>query len=233
MEDTRPPTAQVSPAPTATATPGDSAISAQSKNSVRSESAQSHTGAPGALWGRDLMIGGTFGLGAPAGLAGLLAQINPSARWGASLSGGVGTLGPAAALQGWLHPVPPAGEWTPTVGAGLSINLISGDQRGLPDRDLPLAARWFNVEVGSEWRVASGRVMRVGLGHAFLLNGGDFRCRAGVEGSCQAISENNVPGWAPYGGGVLSLRDLIISQAQDRLVHLWFLHIDFAAYFPI
>jgi len=184
------------------------------------------------LWGRGVMVGGTFGLGAPGGLAGLVVQLDPSRYWGLSWSGGLGGLGPAFAVQGWLRPLPPAGEWTPVLGAGLSLNVIPEGQRAQPDQALPVAARWFNVEVASEWRVVTGRVVRFGLGHAFLLNGGQFGCRAGVNGACQAASESSVPGWAPYGGGAVGVRDLIVSGGRGDPIHLWFIHVDFGALFP-
>jgi hypothetical protein len=161
-----------------------------------------------------------------------MAQLNPSQLWGISWAGGVGGLGTAVALGGWLRPVVPGDEWAPTVGAGFSMNIIPADQRALTDRSLPVAARWFNVEVASEWRVSSARALRLGLGHAFLLNGGSFRCREGAAGPCDAASETNVPGWAPYGGGIVRTEDLIVANARGRLVHMWFIHLDFAAIFP-
>ncbi|MDW8251879.1 MAG: hypothetical protein RMJ98_21490, partial [Myxococcales bacterium] len=184
------------------------------------------------LWGRGVVVGGTLGVGAPAGLAGFTAQINPSPRWGVSWAGGVGGLGAAAAVQVWWRPLIPGDEWAPTLGAGFSVNVTPAEQRALPDRQLPLAARWFNVEVASEWRFTSGRLLRVGLGHGFLLNGSAFRCREGADGPCDAASESNVPGWAPYGGGLVRTPDLIVANAQGKPVHLWFLHIDFGAIFP-
>lgn len=185
-----------------------------------------------ALWGRGVVVGGTTGVGAPAGLVGLTAQLNPSQFWGVSWGAGVGGLGTAVALGGWLRPAVPGDEWAPTLGVGFSWNVISSSQRALPDRSLPSAARWLNVEVASEWRVIPGRMVRIGLGHAFLLNGGDFRCREGSSGACDAASESNVPGWAPYGGGVVRVPDLIVANNQGKLVHMWFFHLDFGAIFP-
>jgi hypothetical protein len=214
------------------ASPAERAFAAESQKKMQREEARRRTERLRTLWGRGVVVGGTIGVSAPAGLAGFTAQINPSPRWGVSWAGGVGGLGTTAAVQGWWRPLIPGDEWAPAVGAGLSVNVIPAEQRALPDRQLPFAARWFNVEVASEWRVTSGRLLRVGLGHAFLLNGGSFRCREGADGPCDAASGSNVPGWAPYGGGIVRTQDLIVASAQEKPIHLWFLHVDFGAIFP-
>ena len=180
-----------------------------------------------------MIVGGTAGVGAPAGLVGVHAQIDLSSLWGLSWAVGRGGLGTAAAWGAWLRPAVSGDEWAPALGAGFSVNVIPADQRALPDRQLPVTARWLNLEVASEWRVLPGRMLRLALGHAFLLNGSSFRCRDGVDGVCQAASETNVPGWAPYGGGAVGVRDLLGAGGQGRPVHLWFLHMDVGAIFPL
>lgn len=184
------------------------------------------------LWERGVVVGGTTGIGAPGGLVGLLAQIDLAPQVGVSWAMGRGGLGGAAAFGGWWRPVLPGDEWAPVLGASFSVNVIPAGERAMTDRQLPSTARWLNLEVGSEWRVLSGRLIRLGLGHAFLVNGSSFRCREGVEGFCQAASESNVPGWAPYGGGAVRTGDLLVSGARGQLVHLWFLHLDVGAIFP-
>lgn len=185
------------------------------------------------LWGRTVIVGGTTGLAAPGGLVGLTAQLNPSKLWGISWGAGVGGLGTAVAVGGWLRPAVPGDEWAPTLGLGFSWNVISSEQRNLPGYLLPSAARWLNAEVASEWRVSSGRMVRLGFGHAFLLNGSAFRCRNDAGGNCDAASESNVPGWAPYGGGIVQIPDLIVENNRGRLVHMWFIHLDFGAIFSL
>lgn len=184
------------------------------------------------LWGRSWIFGGSFGLGAPLGVLGGFAQLNPSPLWGVSLGFGGGGFGAATAVQGWLRPFPAGGEWMPTFGAGISANLTPSSQRDRPDRSFPVASPWLNLEAASEWRVPGGRVVRVGVGHAFLLNASSFRCRPATEGACNAISETTVPGWAPYGGGTVGPIDVVGANVQGRSTHMWFLHIDFGAVVP-
>lgn len=177
--------------------------------------------------GRTVQAGASLGLGAPGGYVGAFAEVDPWRYAGVSWAVGLGSLGVAVATTVWLRPLPAADSQQWVLGLGPSVNLTPSSQRELPDRWLAPAAWWLNAEVASEWRLDGGRFVRVGLGHAWLLNGGSFRCRGGGDGGvCAAASESNNPGWSPYGGGALRTSNLIVANRNDERVHLWFVHVD-------
>jgi hypothetical protein len=188
------------------------------------------------LAGRSVVVGGSFGLGAPLGWLGAFGQYNPSALWGAQLGGGLGSFGPAVSAMGLVRPAVTE-DSALSVGLGWSGNLTPSSARDHTDRDLPAVSHWLNAEVSTEWRILGGRMLRFGVGHTWLLNSGGFRCRTGQStdalGACQAASETAVPGWAPYKDGSVDPFQAVVAHEQGISTHFWYAHIDFGAIIPL
>ncbi|MEI8254485.1 MAG: hypothetical protein WCJ30_02310 [Deltaproteobacteria bacterium] len=127
-----------------------------------------------ALWGRHLGLGATVGVGSPLGLFGAFAEINIVPMFGLTLGGGAGgTFGPA--LGGTLNFRPlRAGHFAGYVGAGVSTNFLPEQYRTSPSIQVPANAWWFNLEIGAEYRSATGLALRLGVGVAPLMNTGAF-----------------------------------------------------------
>jgi hypothetical protein len=196
---------------------------------------QAHRLAMERLAGRSVVVGGSFGLGAPLGWLGVFGQYNPSSLWGIQLGGGLGGFGPAMSVMGLVRPAITE-DSALSLGLGLSGNLTPSSARDFPDRELPAVSQWLNAEVATEWRVLGGRLLRFGVGHTWLLNSGSFRCRAvstDTLGACQAGSETTVPGWAPYKDGGVDPFQAVVAHEQGVFTHFWYAHVDFAAIFPI
>lgn len=127
-----------------------------------------------ALWARHVGLGATVGIGSPLGLFGAFVDVNVVPAFGLTLGGGAGgTFGPALGATANFRPLR-AGRFAGYVGAGVSTNFLPDAYRNSASIQVPANAWWFNVEVGAEYRSASGLALRLGVGLAPLLNTGAF-----------------------------------------------------------
>jgi hypothetical protein len=182
------------------------------------------------LWGRSVVVGGSFGLAAPLGLVGVFAEINPTRHLGLAWGGGYGGFGAAWAgmVRGRALIVDDSAF---TAGIGYSVNFTPERLGDNQEALLPPASKWLNLELGREWRFLGGRTLRVALGHAFLLNSGSFGCAPGS--ACAAADDSTIPGWRPYGGGLVNPGQAAIATSLGQGVHMWFVHVDFGAVFGL
>jgi hypothetical protein len=158
-----PPPAQ--PAPAVTPTPTEPVQQPRPSDSAE---------AIAASWNRRFLAGLSVGVGSPLGAAGAWVGVNASRAVDFTAGVGLGgTFGPALALGFDWRPFF-FGRWALYGGAGISVNFTPSSYRG--DRFLaaPSNSWWMNLELGGEYRAASGVALRLGLGHAIMLNTGEF-----------------------------------------------------------
>lgn len=185
-----------------------------------------------ALWRPGVAVGVSTGAGSPLGLVGVFAEMSPvtwvSVGWG----GGYGAFGPALAGQLVLRPTH-IEDWAPALLVGMSGNFTPDRYLAQGDMVVPAVSRWFNVGYATEWRTTMGRVLRLGLGHTFMLGPSAFRCREGAVGGgiCSAASEDENPGWTPFALGSMNPGKAAVTTSLGGTTHFWFVHLDLGALF--
>jgi hypothetical protein len=127
-----------------------------------------------ASWKKRWMGGVTVGVGSPLGLVGAWVGLNLSRHVDLTAGLGIGgSFGMAMALgvdwRPWI-----IGRWAVYGGAGLSMNFTPDEWRDHPALQAPERSGWLNLEVGAEYRAAGGAFFRAGIGHAVMLNTGEF-----------------------------------------------------------
>jgi len=168
-----------------------------------------------------LSLGATVGAGSPRGIAGAFLELRP-VRWlGFGGGGGFGgAFGPAVDGEVLLSPVGTRG-WALDLGVAFSHNVSWVRGPVAPHHaSLPNSTNWLSVEAASEFRPSHGLMVRVGVGHAWLLHPSDFAVATTSELSQLWLQIHGVPGATPY--------DAVEAAAQGQGFGLWFVHVDIA-----
>lgn len=169
-------------------------------------------------FGSTLMVGFSSGVGSPRGVLGAFVEYRPFAALGLAVGGGVGgTFG--AGVDGTVLLSPFGGRsWRFDLTASYSRNF-SYLRLGLPDgRSLPMESDWISAGAAIEFRSASGVMLRLGGGRAFLRDPSNYNVLHGTELSVMQNHAPDLPGSTPL--------DAAASASRGEDFGVWYGSID-------
>ena len=170
---------------------------------------------------RTVSVGASVGVGSPLGLTGGFVEMRPWRALGASVGGGVGgNFGPSVMATVLVSPVGTR-RWAIDLEASLAHHFSYELGRTLDDgRMLPGASNWVGLGVASEWRPSRGFLLRIAVGHAWLLDTSEYGVLQESELPAAQQAVALLPGATPVDAA-------IAARAGDTL-GVWYVHLDLA-----
>lgn len=173
---------------------------------------------------RTVSVGATVGVGGPRGVAGAFVELRPWRALALSAGAGLGgAFGPGFDGTVVLTPIGTAG-WALGASASLSRQVMWTDRYAglqLPaGRTLPAHSDWTSVAVVNEFRPSSSMMLRLSVGHAWLLNRSAFNVIRSEELPLLDTIDPGIPGATPL--------DAARSAARGESFGLWFVALDIA-----
>jgi hypothetical protein len=170
---------------------------------------------------RTISAGATLGVGSPLGLVGAFVELRPWRAFGVAVGGGLGgSFGPTVGATVLASPVGTR-RWALDLEASLSHHFAYSQGLALSGgRELPGSSNWVGLGVASEWRPSRSIMLRVAVGHAWLLDTSGY----GVLRGSELPEAEQAIGFLPGATPVDAARAAI---AGDTL-GVWYVHIDLA-----
>lgn len=170
---------------------------------------------------RTLSLGASVGVGSPLGLTGGFVEMRPWRALGVSVGGGIGgNFGPAIAGTLIVAPVGTR-RWALDIESSLSHHFAYAQGRALDGgRSLPGSSNWVSLGVASEWRPSRSLLLRVAVGHSWLLDTSDHGVLRESELPEAEQVVANLPGATPV--------DAARSALAGETLGVWYVHIDIA-----
>lgn len=170
---------------------------------------------------RTFSLGASVGVGSPLGLTGAFVELRPWRALGVSVGGGLGgNFGPAVAATVLVAPVGTR-RWALGAEASFSHHVAYAQGRDLSGgRELPGSSNWVGLGVTSEWRPTRSLLLRIGVGHSWLLDTGGY----GVLREGELPEAEQAIGFLPGATPVDAARAAITGDTLG----VWYVHIDIA-----